>query len=59
MKKIIIGIIMLNTLVMCQKSEVKQLQDHIKSADSLISNVNDNLKNIDSLSIDLEGIALF
>ncbi|WP_312324242.1 DUF4349 domain-containing protein [Soonwooa sp.] len=58
MKKIIIGIILLNTLVMCQKSEVKQLQDHIKSADSLISNVNDNLKNIDSLSIDLDSVSV-
>ncbi len=58
MKKIIVGIILLNTLVMCQKSEVKQLQDHIKSADSLISNVNDNLKNIDSLSINLDSVSV-
>lgn len=58
MKKILAGIIILNTLVMCQKSEIQKVQDHLNSADSLINTVNDHLKNIDSLSINLDSVSI-
>lgn len=58
MKKLIAGIIILNTLVMCQKSEVKQWQDHIKSADSLIGQVQDHIKTIDSVSVNFDSVSI-
>ncbi|WP_300675457.1 DUF4349 domain-containing protein [Soonwooa sp.] len=58
MKKIIAAVIILNSLVMCQKSEIQQMHDHLKTADSLISTVNDNLKNIDSVSINLDSVSI-
>lgn len=58
MKKVITGIIILNTLVMCQKSDIQKVKDHINTADSLVSSVQESINNLDSLSIKVDSVKI-